>query len=783
MTIRTALRSLVRRWGLSLATILMLAVGIGATTAIYSVVFHLLIRPIPVDHPDRLVRIWKTRENLGFFVTLSPNEVEAVRKATQLEALEAYRSREVILEDEEAPSFVIVNEVGRSFFRFVNVTPLLGRPILPEDTRPGAPPVVLISYDFWTSRFAASRQILGRQIRIDRSNRQIVGVLPKAFRFPNQEADFWIPLDGSLEGSQRRGLNTLGLMRKGVSAEPLRQELDELLAGAAQDGEKWTSRIMGLEEMLGRRTVQSIWMLFAAVGLVLLISSANAANLIFLHGSSRTRQMVIRSALGARRRHLVGQILLESLLLSLAGGLGGLGLAVGGLDLIRTLRPENLAELSTVRVDQPVLSFCLGISLLVGVAAGLAPAFKLSRPDLASILRTIGRIPSAPGSVRLRKLLVGTEVALCLILLLGALLLIRGFRELSNADPGYQPEGLLAVKISLPEDDYPEAAGRKAFLEQAKQTVSRLPGVSGVSLGLSLPSQMGVSMGVLEIAGKGPVDDTPVFAMTFVDSDYFRIARIPVLSGRSFDPGEENVIVINRETANRFFPAGEAVGQRIRFRSDNDWTTVVGVVENVRAFGLSDSPDRPQLFYPYSDDGFASATLILRLDRETHLSTLAALVRERLQALDSRVPLREISSAGQLLSRGIARERFSTWLFSLFALVGISLAAIGLYGLVSFVVVERTSEFGIRLALGATRRDILWLLVRSNLGFLAGGLAAGLLGSYWFNRLLTSQLGDVSRVDAWAVGGAILILCAMVALAICLPARRSTRIDPLQALK
>lgn len=782
MSIHPVLRTLYRRPGLALSAIAMLAIGIGANTAIYSVVYYLIIQPVPVEHPQRLVQVLKTREDLGFFIIPSWAEVQAFRKATQFEALQAYRSYELTSMRGDLPEFVTAVKVSSDFFDFVNTAPQLGRPILETDTLPGTDAVVLISDRVWQTRFGGRPDILGKTLELSGERYEIVGVMPFGFRFPSEAADCWIPLVVDPQ-EPPDALNVMAELAPGVSIEQAKAELDGILAGLGdRDGTTWTAQLFTLGDFMGERTQRALWLLFLAVGLVLVIACVNAANLILIQGNSRSAEMAIRNALGARRRHLAGRVLLESTLLGVAGGLAGVALAYWGIDWIRALRPQGLEGLAGVRIDRPILIFSFLLSFLTGLGAGLVPALKISRPDIARSLRSItsGHTPS--GHRRFRTLLVTLEMALCTLLLMGAGMLVRSFAQMNSADPGYNAAGLLSVRLSLPLERYSSIELRQDFFRRAIDLSRGMPGVQEATLGLGLPSMMGVTGGTLEIEGRGPVSSPPSFAGTFAASDYFRVTGIPLLAGRSFaDEKEKNVIIVNREMAQRYFEGQEAVGRRIRFGAKDEWTTIVGVVGNVRAFGLADATDRIQLYSPFAEIDPRSATMILRTNGDA--AGIAAQVPGWITSLDSRLPVREISSAERLLSQTIARERFSTLLFSLFAAVGVALAGVGLYGVVSYLVQERTREFGIRMALGACRRQILRLVLLNGMALSLGGVVLGLLGSYWFNQAVTSQLTTARAFDPWAALAATTILFAVAASAAALPASRATRVDPNRALR
>ncbi|HSR53229.1 MAG TPA: ADOP family duplicated permease [Acidobacteriota bacterium] len=781
MNFRHRLRSLLRRPGLAAATVAMLAIGIGASTAIYSVVYHLVLQPLPVEDPHDLVRIMKTREGMGFWMALDAEDVRAISQATQIVSMLEFTSEEFVSLSGDHPQNVLASLVSDNFFSFTGTVPQLGRPFESADwTSAGRPPVIL-SHQMWSSRFGQSEGVLGQVLELDGNDYEIVGVMPFGFGFPFTNVDVWTPLDYE-SGQAPKYLNVLGRLAPGVGKEQAQAEIDGILAGLSGQEKPWTSRMMTLSEMLGKRTEQALWLLLAAVGLVLLIACANAANLIFVHGNSRAGQTAVQQALGAGRGRLIRGILGESLALSVAGGTGGLLLAFWGLDLIRALRPENLSELASVRLDGPILAFCLLLSLGSGLVAGLIPALKLSRADFTGLLRTRSSRHFSAGDLTARRLLVVVEMALCTVLLVGAGLLIRSFDQVSSTDPGYRAEGLLAARLTLPKDRYPEQRQREIFFSELRQRCAALPGVSEAAVGLTLPSQMGVTGGSLQIQGREALESAPSFAITTAGPDYFRVTGVPLLAGRTFaSVSEEDVVIVNQAVQRRYFPEDGAVGQKIRLGQDQTWATIIGVAGDVRAFGLRSGDDPVQLYFPLGQFSLTSATLIARSGQD--LTALAESIPGLVTSLDPRLPVQNISTARQTLSGSIARERFSTVLFALFAAAGVALAAIGLYGMLSFLVQERRREFGIRMALGAPRRRILTAVLRGSLLLGGIGLALGLLGSYWFNRLLASQLGAISANDPAALVGAALLLAAITVAASLVPAARATRIDPGTALR
>lgn len=778
--LRLVFRGISRRPGLAFSTIAMLALGIGANAAIYSVVRHLILKPAPVDDPDRLVWVWKTRENLGFSITPSWDEIQDLRKATQIGDLQAFTSSELVLMDRGAPEFVTATLVLPDFFAAFGGIPERGRTFLDEDSRAGNSPVI-VSHRFWKSHLGGA-DLDGRRLSLSGKEYEIVGVMSEGFRFPRQGADLWIPLvvDPAQPPS---GLNVLGTLAPGATVEQAKAELDGILAGRADvEGPLWTAQLYTLGQMLGTRTERALWLLFAAVGLVLLIACANAANLIFVQGQRREGELAIRSALGARRGRLIGAVLLESVVLGVSGGIGGLILAEIGLGLMRGIRPPNLLSLESVRLDAWVLVFAFVLACLTGLLAGLLPAIRLSRPKIAQVLRS--SVTTSARRQAFRKVVVAFEMALCTVLLAGAALLVRNFDQLRSSDPGYRPEGILTVQISLPKDRYAALEQRKDFFDRLLEHLRAQPDIQEAAPSLGLPSSMGVTGGRLEVEGEGPVESPQTLAANFVGPGYFELTRMTMIAGEGFEgptPSGESRIVVNRAFAERYFPAESGLGRRIRFGPDDTWSTIVGVVENIKAYGLLDQGKRLATFHPFSEFSQRGGTILLRSRGD--LALVASKVPGWIASMDDRLPVREIATAEELLLRSISSERFSTVLFALFASTGVALAGLGLYGVISFSVLERTREFGIRMALGAQGRQILAMVLRRGVVLSGIGLAVGLVGSYWFNKLVASQLVDLSTLDplTMAVTAAALLLVGLAAAYI--PARRAVRVDPTRALK
>jgi len=800
--VRYGLRSLAKNPGFTAVAVLALALGIGANSAIFSVVNAILLRPLPYKDPDRLVMVWEDRSKNGY-----PRDTPAAgnfhdwREQNQVfEGMAAVANQSFNLTGSGEPERVDGRRVSANLFQLLGVEPLHGRRFLPEEDQPGAGRVVVLSHGLWQRRFGSDPQVLGSQLTLDGESHTVVGVMPADFRFPSPEDQMWVPIAFNSQEAANRGrhfLQVYARLKPGVGLEQARAEMDTIAARLQQQYPNSNTNVgaavVPLHEQLVGDIRPALLLLLGAVGFVLLVACANVANLLLARAAARQKEIALRLALGASRARLLRQFLTESLLLALLGGASGLLLALWGVNLLRSFIPESVSQASTVSVDSSVLAFTLLVSVLTGLVFGLAPASQTSGFNLNETLKEGGR-DSAAGrrGGRVRSLLVVAEVAVSLVLLIGAGLLINSFLRLRGVDPGFRTDNLLTMKVVLPKTKYPDHARRSAFYTELLGRVAALPGVNSAAVTTNLPLTFkGNSMGV-SIEGRpdpGP-GQRPSVVTRVVSPDYFRTMGIGLLQGRQFGRDDRadttSVAVVSETLARRFWPGEDPLGKRLTpgpatSTNPDDWITVVGVARDVRQFELDADP-KPQMYLSYEQAGFFEPGDLVVSTAVDPLG-LAGAVRQAVWQVDRDQPVSDVRTMSDILSASLARQRFSTLLLALFAAVALALAAVGVYGVMSYTVARRTHEIGIRMALGARQRDVLRLAVGQALRLVAAGVAVGLAGALLLTRVMASQLYGVSATDPVTLVTITLVLVCVALLASYVPARRAARVDPLIALR
>ncbi|HKV13031.1 MAG TPA: ABC transporter permease [Thermoanaerobaculia bacterium] len=796
--VRFGLRTLLKSPGTTLAALLALALGIGANTAIFSVVNGVLLKPLPYPDSGELALVWEKNPELGFprFTVAPPNFVDWSRQSRSFEHMAAIETTRFNLTGGEQPQAVQGARVSASFFRLLGVEPARGRGFRPEEDRPGAERVAVISHGLWQSRFGSDPAVAGRPIQLDGQGYTVVGIAPEGFQFPS-ERQIWVPNTADLASEGRGGhyLLVVARLKDGVSAEAAETEM----SGIASQLEKaypdsntgWGIDVIPLRENMVEDVRPALVILLVFVSFVLLIACANVANLLLARVAAREREIALRTALGAGRTRLIRQMLTETLVLFLAGGALGLLLAWWGTKALIALDPEGLPRTQEIGLDGGVLLFTLLVSLATGLLFGLVPALSAAGRQLAESLKEGGR--ALAGGVRgraVRNLLVAGQVALTLVLLVGAGLLIRSFARLQAVDPGFKSEGVLTVSYSLPQASYAEPARQIAFTQQILERVKALPGVQSASTIFPLPLS-GNGM-VLAIAVEGrpepPRNEVPSANVRAVTPEYFKTMGIPLLQGRSFTEREDDraprVAVINRAMANKIWPGESPLGKRFTFDDPGDadvkWMTVVGVVGEVRHSAMNEEAGS-EAYWSQLQDPMPDAALVVRTAKDP--ATLAGPVREQVKALDPNLPIDQIRTLEDLVSASLSQSRFKTVLLALFAGLALVLAAVGVYGVVSYTVAQRTHEIGIRMALGAQRRSVLRLVVGQGMVLVLAGVGAGLAGAWFASRYLEGQVYGVSAKDPVTFLAVPLVLAAVALVANYLPARRATQVDPLVALR
>jgi len=794
---RYGARMLAKHKGFTAVAALTLALGVGANTAIFSVVNAVLLRPLPFEQPEQLVRVFGASASRNDFSRphsyLNFSDLRAQNQT--LGALAAYTGSTAALSGVDAPEQITGVVASGDIFRALLTKPLTGRLLAPEDEQPGAP-VVVISHGLWVRGFGGDPQIVGRVIKLDGRDREVVGVTPEGFRFEfvTGATDFWLPIDPQASGYQQRGaifLNAIGRLKPGVSVEQANADLSVVAARLEQqyrdsNAGVGVSLAPAREELVGDLR-PTLLVLLGSVGFVLLIACANVANLTLARAVGRHRELAVRAALGAGRGRIVRQLLTESLLLALAGGLLGLLFALYGVKVLSAFVPGNAPRFGETSADLTVLCFTLGASLLTGLLFGVAPALLSSRLDLNEALKEGGRAGAdGRGRKRVRSALVISEVALSLILLVGAGLLIKSFMKLSNTDPGFNPGHTLTASISLVTVRYDTNEKIVDFYRRLVERVRALPGVRSVGAVTPLPlSDNNTSFSFAVVGQPPPPPGQRLSASTrVVTPGYFVAQGIPLRQGRVFNEqdkaGAPGVVIVNEAFARRYLPGAAPLGKRLRLGINRTEGEIVGVVGDIRGASLS-QPGAPEYYIPEAAVAFGDMTLVVRTANDP--APLAAALRQAVAEMDKDQPLYDVWTMDTLIARSVARQRFSMILVGVFAVLAALLAAVGIFSVMSSLVAQRTHEIGVRLALGAQPRDILSMVVRHGMTLTLVGVALGLAASFALTRLMSSLLYEVSAKDPVIYGG-ISALIAAVAFAACyFPARRATKVSPLIALK
>ena len=795
--LRYGARLLLKQPGFTLIAILTLALGIGANTAIFSVVNAVLLRPLPYKDPDRLMMIRDTKIPQFPEFSIAPgNFLDWQKQNTVFERLIAFRGASFNLIGTGDPERLHGMTVTDGFFATLGAQPQLGRDFLPEEDQPGHNNVVILSYGLWQNRFGGDANVLNQTITLDGQAYSVIGVMPASFRIEGRDPDLWTPMAFTPRDAQNHGghsLAAIGQLKPGVTIDQAQTEMsaiaDRLAAQYPNSNTGWNVKIMPLLEYTVRSIKPALIMLLGAVAFVLLIACANVANLLLARAAGRQKEMAIRTALGAGRGRIIGQLLTESLLLALAGGAVGLVLAKWGMDALLTLTPEDLPRMSNVSLDGRALAFTLTITLLTGVIFGLVPAWQASKPDLNETLKDAGRGSTEGGRRQLiRNTLVVVEVAAALVLLVGAGLLIKSFWQLQKVDPGFNPDHALTVSVALPRSKYPKEPQQVAFFQQLLEHVGALPGVqaAGASNVLPLMDDFVLSF---EVEDQPPLPPGASQSTNFysVSADYFKAMGIRLLQGRLLSERDTatspHVAVINETLAAKIFPNDNPIGKRITFGrqgNNTDWYEVVGVVGDVKHYGL-DQPTPMQTYEPFTQQTCSSMALVVRTTGDP--SSLSTAIRSEVLQLDKEQPISNIRVLNRIVSTSVAQQRFSMLLLGIFAAVAMVLAGIGIYGVLSYAVSQRTHEIGIRMALGAGRRDVLRLVVGQGLLLALVGVAAGLGAAYGLTRLMASLLFGVSATDPLTFLVIALLLVVIALLACYIPARRAMKVDPMIALR
>lgn len=796
--LRFAWRSLWKNPGLTLIAVIALALGIGANTAIFSVVYGVLLKTLPFPDPLRVIRLVDSNPSAGLprFSTSPPDFADWRAQNTVFSHLAANQRDNLNLTGDGDPERLRAARVSGDFFNVFGAKPLLGRPLLPSEDTPGGPKVTVLSYQLWQRRFGADPAIVGKRLILNGESTLVAGVMPASFEVP-QRTELWVPMQMVITEDQRGGhfLGVTGRLKPGVSIERAQVEMTGITARIATahplSNEGWGVNLIPLRDLMVEDIRPALFVLLGAVGLVLLIACANVANLLLSRLAAREREVAVRTALGAGRGRLIRQFLTESMLLSVVGGLLGVLLAWRGTPLLLALFGNRIPRAQEIGVDGTVLAFTILLSLGTGLLFGLLPALHASRSDLQSSLRDGAKGSGDRRGRRTRSVLVFAEVAIAIVLLVGAGLLVRSLLELQNVQPGFRADHALSVQIQLPESSYPEEPKQAAFFRDLLPRLAAIPGVQNAAAGYPLPFTGSNYMLAFAAEGQAPaktLSDTPAANMGFVSPDYFATLAIPIRDGRVFDDHDslesEKVIVVNRSLADQIWPGVSPVGKRVTFgvpvNAESEWMRVVGVVADVRHGELNDQPGL-QAYLPLLQSPSTEAALVVRTAGSpgAMTSAVAAAVRE----VDPALPVANPKTLDQLLADSVAAPRANAVLLALLAGLALVLAAFGVYGVLSYSVAQRTREIGLRMALGAAAGDVLRQLLREGLSTVLAGIATGLVGAFFLARTLRSLLYGVTESDPVTFIGVPLVLLVVAMLATWIPARRATRVEPVVALR
>jgi putative ABC transport system permease protein len=798
--IRFGARMLLKSPTMTVIALLALTLGIGANTAIFSVVNAVLLRSFPYADADRIVLVWEKRQggrtdqnviNLGNFSDWKEQNQVFTDMAV-------FFDRSFNLTSDGEPEEVPVQFGTTNLFSVLGTNPLMGRTFNADEGAAGQPGVAVISHGLWQRRFGGDKQIVGRQITLNNQPTTVIGVMPAGFGWHIQKgtqvskpADVWVPfqITNDLRGRRGRFAASVARLKPGVTIEQAQKEMDVIGARLAQQytfNTNWGVNVVPLRTQFTGEIRRPLLVLLGAVGVVLLIACANVANLLLARASARRREIAVRAGLGASRWRIARQLLTESVMLSVIGGTLGVLVAWWGTKALVALSPPALIDLQRVTVDRWVLGFTLGVAVLTGLIFGLAPALEATRFDLHDSLKEGGKNVGGGGH-SLRNLFVVTQVALALVLLVCAGLLVRSFNHLQSVDPGFNAQNVLTVRVSLPLTRYEEEPKRIDFFQQAIARMKAIPGVEAAGA-INTPPFTGLYSGTtVEVDGqKLPPGQELKTGICVTDANYFQAMQIPLKQGRLYTEQEatqmRHVVLVNEAFVRKNLGGANPLGHRltIYMKDENVPTEIIGVVGDHKHLGLDTSVE-PVAYWPHPELVYPGMTIVLRTKGDA--SAVAPGAREVIRQLDPLQPIGEISTMESLLSTSVARSRFSASLLAVFSVVALVMAAVGIYGVMSYSVLQRTHEIGVRMALGAQRLDVLKLVVVKGLVLALIGVAVGLAGSFAVTRLLSTLLFEVTATDAATFGAVSVGLFVVTLLACYLPARRATKVDPLKALR
>jgi predicted permease len=798
--LRYGARTLWKNPGFTLIAVVTLSLGIGANTAIFTVVNAALLRGLPYRAPERLVHLFETTPQKAFAQReFSYPDYQDYQRSQAFEGLAAYSGGGGILTGRGEPQRIFAPAVSANFFSVLGVEPLLGRTFREGEDKPGAERVTVLTYGMWRRVFGGDPGVIGQTLTVSNNQYTVVGVLPPSFQFALRQADLWLPYQPTTNQLSRRfmhGTNLIGRLRPGVNLEQAHAETSAITQRIAEDHKESHAGtrllLTPLQEQVTGSVKPALLALLAAVGFVLLMVCANVASLLLARSLARRKEIALRAALGATRGRIIRQLLTEATLLSSLGGLGGLLVAGLGLDALMAALPQNqLAALpffETLRLDSGILLFALALTLLTGLVFGLAPALQASRLDLQGALKDGGRASGGVAGQRLRSALVGSEIALAVVLLVGAGLMMKSLLRLMQVNLGFDPTNVLTMTVVLPAGKYTDPNRMVAYYQQAQERLAALPGVTGAGAVSQLPLQPGnTTRFIVEGEPAPPPDQETEANIRVASASYFQALGIPLAQGRNFAESDKadatRVVIINQSLAEKLFGGRSAVGRRLLFPSfPNQSVEIVGVVGDVKTTGL-DQAVRPVLYYPFTQNASIATNLVLRAKADA--AAVANAARNECRALEPDVAIFNVQTMETLIAQTPAAfmRRAPTWLTGIFAGVALLLAALGVYGVVSYSVSQRTREIGVRMALGARGPDILKLVLRQGLSLTLIGVASGTVAALAMTRWLDSLLYEVSARDPLTFALVIGALTLVALLACYIPARRAAKVEPVVSLR
>ena len=808
--LRYALRMLRNSPGFTAVAILTLALGVGANTAIFSVIDSVLLRPLPYQDPDGIVMVWENdSQHPNPHNTVSPPDfLDWQSRNSVFAEMSALFDQRVILTGNGVPQEVVVQDVSANFFSVLGVHPILGPGFTAENGKPGHDDVIVLSYGFWKERFASDPGIIGKPVVLNGHPQIVVGVAPKNFTwfikdgsFTGAKPQMWTPFIFPASFSDRKGvgrfLTVVARLKPGATVPQAQSQMNTIAARIAEEypdfNGYWEANVVSVRDQISGDLRPALLILFGAVAFVLLIACANVSSLLLARAATREREIAVRTAIGASRWRIARQLLTESVLLALIGGVIGMALAVWGTNLLLAASPENLLDLHSIPIDWRVLAFAGGSTLLAGLLFGMLPSYISAHSGISETLKEGGRGSSAGRQLSLaRGAFVVAQISLALVLLAGSGLLIRSFVRLVGVDPGFDASHLLTFKVSLPSSKYKTDAALLTFFRQLVTRVSHLPGVRSASMNSFPPfSGLGSATGVHVLSQpERSLMDLPVAAVRIIGADYFSTMQIPLRAGRKFNEQElteeRHVVIINQAFADQYLKGVNPLGQKAVIymksleESKNTPSEIIGVVGDVRQMGLN-TPAEPTVYWPHPELVMSEMTVVVRTENDP--LTLVSAVRNELQQMDPEQPMAAIATMDQLLSGSLSRSRFTMLVLGVFAALALVLACVGIYGVIAYSVTQRIQEFGIRMALGANRHDVFRLVLGQGTRLTLLGIGLGIVAALIVTRLMATLLYGISATDPLTFA-AVALLLALVALAACyIPARRATRVDPIVALR